>query len=155
MPRFSPERKSSCNPHSHPPYTLMSQILPSPHAPLLQSRRPTQDSLVAQTVKNLPAVWEVSEVAQFCPILCNPMDCNLPGSSVQEISPTQGLNTGLLNCSQTLYRLSCQGSQNPGSILGSGRSLGEGNGNPLQYSCLENPMDRGAWWGTVHGVAKE
>ena len=41
-----------------------------------------------------------------------------------------------------------------GSISGSGRSPGEGNGNPLQYSCLENPMDRGAWWATVHGVAK-
>ena len=40
-----------------------------------------------------------------------------------------------------------------GSIPGSGRSP-EGNGNPLQYSCLENPMDRGAWWATVHGVAK-
>ena len=34
------------------------------------------------------------------------------------------------------------------------RSPGEGNGNPLQYSCLQNPMDRGAWWVTVHGVAK-
>ena len=42
-----------------------------------------------------------------------------------------------------------------GSIPGSGRSPGEGNGNPLQYSCLENPMDRGTWWATVHGVAKE
>ena len=42
----------------------------------------------------------------------------------------------------------------PGSIPGSGRSPGEGNGNPLQYSCLENPMDGGAWWATVHGVAK-
>ena len=41
-----------------------------------------------------------------------------------------------------------------GSIPGSGRSLGEGNGNPLQYSCLENPMEGGAWWATVHGVAK-
>ena len=41
-----------------------------------------------------------------------------------------------------------------GSILGSGRSPGKGNGNPLQYPCLENPMDRGAWWATVHGVAK-
>ena len=41
-----------------------------------------------------------------------------------------------------------------GSIPGSGRSPGEGNGNPLQYSCLENPMDRGAWWATDHGVAK-
>ena len=41
-----------------------------------------------------------------------------------------------------------------GSIPRSGRSLGEGNGNPLQYSCLENPMDGGAWWSTVHGVTK-
>ena len=43
----------------------------------------------------------------------------------------------------------------PSSIPGSGRSPGEGHGNPLQYSCLENPMDRGAWQATVHGVAKE
>ena len=42
----------------------------------------------------------------------------------------------------------------PGSIPGSGRSPGEGNGNPLQHSCLENPMDGGAWSATVHGVAK-
>jgi len=41
-----------------------------------------------------------------------------------------------------------------GSITGSGRSSGEGNGNSLQYSCLENSMDRGAWWATVHRVAK-
>ena len=41
-----------------------------------------------------------------------------------------------------------------GSIPGLGRSTGEGNGNPLQYSCLENLMDRGAWWATVHGVTK-
>ena len=40
------------------------------------------------------------------------------------------------------------------SVPGWGRSPGEGNGNPLQYSCLENPMDRGAWQATVHGVAK-
>ena len=40
------------------------------------------------------------------------------------------------------------------SITGSGRSPGEGHGNPLQYSCLDIPMDRGAWWVTVHGVAK-
>ena len=42
----------------------------------------------------------------------------------------------------------------PGSIPGSGRSPGEGNGSPLQYSRLENSMDGGAWWATVHGVAK-
>ena len=41
-----------------------------------------------------------------------------------------------------------------GLIPGSGRSPGEGHGNPLQYSCLENPMDRGTWWATVHAVAK-
>ena len=41
-----------------------------------------------------------------------------------------------------------------GSIPGSGRSPGEGNGNPLQFCCLENPMDRGAWYATVHGVTK-
>ena len=41
-----------------------------------------------------------------------------------------------------------------GSIPGSGRSPGEGNGNPFQYSWLENPMDGGAWWATVHRVAK-
>ena len=40
------------------------------------------------------------------------------------------------------------------SIPGLGRSPGEGNGNPLQYSCLDNPMNRGAWQATVHGVAK-
>jgi len=42
-----------------------------------------------------------------------------------------------------------------GSIPGPGRSSGKGKGNPLQYSCLENPMERGAWQATVHGVAKE
>ena len=42
----------------------------------------------------------------------------------------------------------------PGLIPGSGRSPGEGNGNPLEYSCLENPMDRETWWATVYGVTK-
>ena len=41
-----------------------------------------------------------------------------------------------------------------GSIPGSERFPGEGNGNPFQYSCLENPMDRGAWWAVVHGATK-
>ena len=43
---------------------------------------------------------------------------------------------------------------NVGPIPRSGRSPGEGNSNPLHYSCLENSMDRGAWWATVHGVTK-
>ena len=44
--------------------------------------------------------------------------------------------------------------RDPGTIPGSGRSPGEGNGNPRQYPCLGNPMDREAWWATVHGVAR-
>ena len=51
-------------------------------------------------------------------------------------------------------RASACNAGDPGSIPGSGRSPGEGNGNPLQYSCLENPMEGGAWWATVHGVTK-
>ena len=43
---------------------------------------------------------------------------------------------------------------NTGSIPGSGRFPGEGHGNPLQYSCVGNPMDTGAWWATVHGVTR-
>ena len=48
----------------------------------------------------------------------------------------------------------CRRHKRPGLILVWRRSPEEGNGNPLQYSCLENPMDRGAWWATVHGVTK-
>ena len=44
--------------------------------------------------------------------------------------------------------------EDPGSIPGSGRSTGEGNGTPLQYPFLENLMDKGAWWAAVHGVTK-
>ena len=57
-----------------------------------------------------------------------------PGGSVVNVHPTNAGDTG--------------------SIPGSGRSSGRENGSPLQYSCLENPMDRGAWWATVLGVAK-
>ena len=51
-------------------------------------------------------------------------------------------------------KVSAYNAGDPGSIPGSGRSPGERNGNQLQYSCLENPMDGGVWWATVHGVAK-
>ena len=75
---------------------------------------------------------------------------------------------GLLHCRQILYHLSHQGCNpgglddkestgnagDPGSIPGSGRSPGEGNGNPFQYSCPENPMERGVWQATVQRVAK-
>ena len=58
-----------------------------------------------------------------------------------------------LPCSSNGKEFSCNAGDQ-GSIPGLGRSSGEGNGNPLQYSCLENPMDRGDWQATVHGVAK-
>ena len=51
-------------------------------------------------------------------------------------------------------KVSAYNAGDPGSIPGSGRSPGEGNTNPLQYSCLENPMDGEAWLATVHGVTK-
>ena len=51
------------------------------------------------------------------------------------------------------HRSACDGGD-LGLIPGSGRSPGKGNGNPLQYSCLENLMDRGAWWAKVHGATK-
>ena len=51
-------------------------------------------------------------------------------------------------------KVSVRSAGDPGSIPGSGRSPGEGNCNPVQYSCLENSMDGRAWWATIHGVAK-
>ena len=51
-------------------------------------------------------------------------------------------------------KVSVYNARDQGSIPGSGRSAGEGNGNPLQSSCLENPLDRGAWWATVHRVVE-
>ena len=60
-----------------------------------------------------------------------------PGGSMVKISPA---NAGDI--------------RDAGLIHGSGRSPGGGHGNPLQYSCLKNPMDRGAWWATVHEVTK-
>ena len=61
----------------------------------------------------------------------------LPGGSVAKNLPTNEGNP-----------------RNAGLIPGSGKSLGEGNSNLFQYSCLENPMDRVAWWATVHGLAE-
>ena len=60
-----------------------------------------------------------------------------PGDSVVKNPPASAGDTG-----------------DSGSVPGLGRSPGEGNGNPLQYSCLKNPMDRGAWQAIVHGVAR-
>ena len=76
-------------------------------------------------------------------------------SLLQRIFLTQGSN--LLPCfagGGSDGKASACNAGDLGSIPGLGRSPREGNGNPLQYSCLENPMGRGAWWATAHGVAK-
>ena len=65
-----------------------------------------------------------------------------------------GVNSTLgVNNTQDGKESACRAGD-PGSVPGLGRSLGEGNGNPLQYSCLENSMDSGAWRATVHGITK-
>ena len=56
--------------------------------------------------------------------------------------------------SDSVSKESACNAEDPGLMPGSGRSPGEGNGNPLWYFCLENSMDRGACWATVHGIAK-
>ena len=96
--------------------------------------------LVAQLVKNLPAVQE---------------------AQVQSLGREDTLEEGMATHSNILGlprglsgKESACNAGDPGSIPGSGRSTGEGNGNPLQCSCLENPMDRGAWQVTVHRVAE-
>ena len=64
------------------------------------------------------------------------------------------INARELHVFDSCLKASAYNVGDPTPIPGSGRSSGEGNGNPLQYSCLENPMDGGVWWSTVHGVAK-
>ena len=74
--------------------------------------------------------------------------------------PIQIFLSSILECLETSFSHSSVGKESagnagdPGSIPGSGRSPGEGKGNPLQYACLETPMERRAWWATVHGVTR-
>ena len=73
---------------------------------------------------------------------------------------TLGINSGTESCAYSgspggvVVKNPPASAGDAGLIPGSRRSAGEGNGNPLYYSCLGNRMDRGAWWATVHGVAK-
>ena len=97
-------------------------------------------SLIAQLVKNPPAMLEtlVWFLGQKIPWrrdgLPTPVFLGVPCSSAGKESACNAGDLGLIH--------------------GLGRYPGEGNGNPLQYSCLENPMDKGTWWATVHGVTK-
>ena len=99
-----------------------------------------------------------------CSCLENPMDRKAWWTTVQGVtmSQTQLNNSHTHIHTHTLIifpggsagKESACNAGDPGLIPGLGRSPGAGNGNPLQYSCLENPMDRGARWAIVHGVAK-
>ena len=134
---------------------------------------------VAISLLQCMKVKSESEVAQSCLTLGDPMDCSLPVSSVHGIFQARVLewvaiafsSTSLLpqkiGKRQTILE---QATQNMicGPVLAtdistaikgkhletSRANFGEGNGTPLQYSCLENPMDGGAWWAAVHGVTK-
>ena len=115
-----------------------------------------QTSLVVQTVKRLPTMQETrvqslgwgdlleKGLATHSSILASPAP-----------HPKKGLKEILGFPGGSEVKASACSAGDPGSVPGSGRSPGEGNGNPLQYSCLGNPMEREAWLATVHGVTKE
>ena len=113
-------------------------------------------SLVAQVVKCLPTMWETSVQSLGGEDL---MEKGMAiHSSILAPRPKKkkdGLKEILWGfpCSSG-GKVSACNAGDLGLIPESGRSPGEGNGNPLQYSCLENPMDQGTWWATVHGVTK-
>ena len=115
--------------------------------------------------------------AQLCPTLCDPIDCSPSVSSVHGISLARILVWVTISLSrgssqpriyvylQLIHGLPCWLSSkesacnagdagDAGSIPGSGRSPGGGHGNPLQYSCLKNPIDRRAWRATVHRASE-
>ena len=96
-------------------------------------------SLIAQLVKNLPARRETPIQFLGWKICCR-----------RDRLPTPVLG---FPCGSAGKESACN-AEDLGSIPGSGRSPGEGNGNPLRYLYLENPMDGGAWWAAVYGVAK-
>ena len=111
--------------------------------------------LIAQLVKNLPAMQEA--LVQFL----GWKDLLEKGKKHSSILAWATKSwTGLSNFHFFGFPISPDGKESacnagdPGSIPGSGRSPGEGNGNALRYSCLENPMDGGPWWVTPHGVTK-
>ena len=90
------------------------------------------------------------EVAQSCPALSDPMDCSPPGSSIHRIFQARVLEWGAIAFSSLVFTILL----NTDLILRLGRHPGGGHGNTLQYSCVENPMDGGAWWAAVHRFAQ-
>ena len=128
------------------------------------------ESLESDTTERLQFHFSLSCIGEGngnplqCSCLENPRDGGAWAAAVDEVTQSQtrlkrlsssssssrGQNKAV-NSSSKVKAFACN-ARDLSSIPG--RSPGEGNGNPLQYSCLENPMDGGAWWATVHGVAK-
>ena len=111
-----------------------------------------------------PLSMEISRQEYWSGLLCPPPG-DLPDPGIKLMSPALQMDSLPAERSGRLYFLgfldgavvknppaSAEDARDVGLIPGLGRSPGEGNGNPLQYSCLGIPMDRGAWWATVHGV---
>ena len=100
------------------------------------------------------------EVAQLCLTPSHPMDCSLPGSSLHGIFQARVLESGAIAFSTQVVLVVKNSPANAGQIKDAGlipglqRSPGGRHGNPVQYSCLENPRDRRAWWATIHRVEK-
>ena len=102
-----------------------------------------------KTESKIGKAWSLAGERKFCPSVSDQENKtqarrNLTGNYC---------TGGACLVAQTVKKSSCNAGD-WGSIPRSGRSPGKENGNPLQYSCLENPMERGAWWVTVHGVAE-
>ena len=137
---------------------------------------PTENQLGPSRCCTVGCIFPASESEESCwtcklrGFLCaaatSPPGNAVPLSPWDGSSPTRGYFSSLVGIARILSlewgfpggsdsTQSVCSAGDPGSIPGSGRSPGEGNGNPLQYCCLENPMDREAWWATVkHGSAK-
>ena len=98
--------------------------------------------------RGLVVQWLTSDLTHFLVAELGPDVITLQGISSGIGASGRGFPGG------SEVKVSASNAGDLGSIPGSRRSPGEGNGNPLQYSCLENPMDGEAWWATVHRVAK-
>ena len=112
---------------------------------------------VSGSLYSISLTLVIDSVTQSCLTPCDPMDCSTPGFPVHHQLPELAqTHVRILTYTPMVKNLpaNARDIRDMGSIPGSGRSPGGRHGNPLQCSCLENPMDRGAWWDAVHRVTK-
>ena len=129
---------------------------PTPRACSNPCPSPSNHLILCRPLLLLPSVFSSIKVFSNESVLCIRCQSIGPWASasvlpmnIQDWFPLQYSFPG-----GSEVKVSASNARDLGLIPGSGRSPGEGNGNPLQYSCVENPMDGGAWWATVHRVAK-